>query len=229
MPTSPAIQQLAARFNTLPPTQKKVVLFLPALVLVSYFSYLSWDLLGTLGPDEKVPAILRREVISDSLWAQVNGLQSQIDEQQQKIDKRKEYERQLRDLQDQIKEIEDILPTEQDKTEIRQVIQALTKEVPAEFGTVTLLSVNISEGVAKKGDNYRSATYSIEVQGELNAIISYIDLLEKPSAKNQRFMAVNNVTLRPGAMSAKGNSINYGPHSVLISLVTYIYQPRGAK
>ena len=72
----------------------------------------------------------------------------------------------------------------------------------------------------------QTVTYQTEIIGDLNGIIKYIDTIEK----NPRFMRVSAFTLKPGAAGVdKDKKVTFPPHSVSMTIVTYVYNPGKGK
>ena len=72
------------------------------------------------------------------------------------------------------------------------------------------------------GDDTQKVTYLTDITGDLNGIIKYIDVIEK----NPRFMTVNSISIKPGSVSQDAEKrLVLTPHSVKMSLSTFVYNP----
>ncbi len=233
MALPPALQGLAARYKALPRNQQLGVLFGIPVVVACVFGYLAWGEMGKNGEDPNVYPILRRAGVEGNLWTQINDVNGQVEVQRQKAAKRQVLEARLRELNEQTAEIESMLPRDEEKSEIRQTIQTLAREVPAQFGQINVKSVRIDEGSGTGKGDYRTVLYQVEVEGDLNGIISFIDSIEKPSLRNQRFMSVNKINWRAGNVDedqkSSSSKAQLKPHTVQLDVLTYIYTPKGKK
>lgn len=220
---------LGSRFKALPRNQQLGILFGIPVVVALTAGYFGWKVLGELGADPTIPGFLRRE---GGVWANITDLQDQAAEKQKIIDRKPQIEATLRDLQDDIQSAEERLPRAAEKAQMREVIERLAREIPAELGIVKLKSVRITEDAPQAGGSKRgglsTVTYQTEVQGDLNGIIKYIDSIEK----NTRFMAVNQLSFRSGAVALDSSDgkpkVKFEPHTVKMDIVTYVYAT-GAK
>jgi hypothetical protein len=219
-----SLSAFTARFKALPRNQQLGLLFgIPAVIALTS-GYYGWKVLGELGSDPTIPPSLRRENMG--VWAEITLVQGQIEEKQKIIDRKAQIEATLNDLQGDIVDAEEQLPRAAEKAQMREVIERLAREIPAELGIVKIKSVRINEAAPQSSDKrggLSTVTYQTEVQGDLNGIIKYIDSIEK----NTRFMAVNQLSLRGGNVgleSADGKSkIKFEPHTVKMDIVTYVY------
>lgn len=217
---------LGSRFKALPRNQQLGILFGIPLVVALTAGYFGWKVLGDLGADPTIPGFLRRDH-EGSVWANITDLQDKIAKKQEIIDRKPRIEATLRDLQDDIQSAEERLPRAAEKAQMREVIERLAREIPAELGIVKLKSVRITEDAPSAGSGKRgglsTVTYQTEVQGDLNGIIKYIDSIEK----NTRFMAVNQLSLRGGGVALDSNDgkpkVKFDPHTVKMDIVTYVY------
>lgn len=220
---------LGSRFKALPRNQQLGILFGIPVVVALTAGYFGWKVLGELGADPTIPGFLRRE---GGVWATISDVELQVAEKQKIIDRKPQIEATLRDLQDDIQAAEERLPRAAEKAQMREVIERLAREIPAELGTVKLKSVRITEDAPQASGGKRgglsTVTYQTEVQGDLNGIIKYIDSIEK----NTRFMAVNQLSFRGGGVALDSNDgkpkVKFEPHTVKMDIVTYVYAT-GAK
>lgn len=222
---------LGSRFKALPRNQQLGIIFgFPAVVALAT-GYLAYGLLGELGADPVVPPVIRR--VDMGLWAQITDVQDQIKKKEEIIARKPVIEAKLKDLQDDITAAEERLPREAEKAQMREVIERLAREIPPEMGAVKLKSVRITEeapqaaAAGSKRGGLSTVTYQTEVQGDLNGIIKYIDSIEK----NTRFMAVNQIALKGGAVSLDNTDgkprVKYEAHTVKMDIVTYVYSTSG--
>jgi len=218
---------VGSRFKALPRNQQFGILFgIPAVVALAA-GYFGWKVLGELGADPTIPGFLRRE---GGVWAEISTVQDQIAEKQKIINRKPQIEATLRDLQDDIAAAEERLPRAAEKAQMREVIERLARDIPAELGVVKLRSVRITEDApqtAGKRGGLSTVTYQTEVQGDLNGIIKYIDSIEK----NTRFMAVNQVSFRGGNVELDASDgkpkVKYDLHTAKMDIVTYVYATSG--
>jgi hypothetical protein len=236
MPAPASIQRLQERYKALPKQQQLAVLFGVPVLLTAVFGYLAYEAMGKNGPDDELPTILHRSDIADSQWSQINQMKDQITAQEAIIAEGPAVDRKLREIEEQTGEIEAILPRDEEKSEIRQMFGLLAKEVPSEFGNVKVVSVQITPNSGQPGgakSDYNTVRYLLDTTGELNGIISFIDAIEKPSARNPRFMSVAKITWKGGDVkedSSKGSGkATFEAHSVQIEVLTYTYTPKGKK
>ncbi len=211
-------------FATLNKRQQMAVLIgvpCAGLILLGWLSHRS---LGRLGPDPSVPSLVHLEK-PDNIWGQINATQVQIAEKDLIIAEGPKIEADLKALEDEIYEAEQRLPTVAEKAAMRQLIERLAREIPADIGIVRYRSVKISEGAksagGRGGSDYQTIIYQTEVEGDLNGIIKYIDALEK----NPRFMTIRSMTIKPGDMklTETKDKISYALHQVNLEVVTYVY------
>jgi len=149
------------------------------------------------------------------------AIQGHIGEKDAIIKRGADVDKKLASLQGQIKAAEERLPQESEKAEMRDMIERLAREIPKDIGTVELKSVSILDS-GDKGDT-RTITFQTDLSGDQDGIIKYIDSIEK----NTRFMAVNNLSIRSGAVTydAGAKKIGYALHGVHMDIVTYVYNP----
>ncbi len=225
---TPALAGILAKYKALPRNQQQAILYGVPAVIGCLFGYLSWQVMGQLGADPNIHPLFRREGMGK--WAEISDLDNQIAEKEKVIARKPEIIKRLNELQDDITDAEQRLPREAEKAQMREVIERLAREIPSDLGIVKLKSVRIIEetpaGVSAQSGQPRLSTviYQVEVAGDLNGLIKYIDNIEK----NTRFMSVNQISLRPGGVKAdpqiKGK-VYLEPHSVKMDLVTYVYYP----
>lgn len=228
-----SLARLTARFKALPRPQQLAVLFAAPVLICLAGGYVLWQDLAKLGPDEGVPAMLRRST-GNGLWNEIATVREGIAQKEAIIAERPKVRAQLQALQDDIAAAEERLPREAEKAQMREVIQRLARDIPADIGVVRLLAVRINEGdraSAGRGSagqpELQTITYQTEIEGDINGIIRFIDAVEK----NPRFMKVNAIQLRGGSvkadMEAKPPRPAFGMHSVRLDLVTFVYSRKG--
>lgn len=212
---------LAARYRALPRQQQLVVTFGIPVAIFLGSAYMTFLAAKELGPDPGMPAFVAQP---GGLFSEITATDTSIADKQKVIDERPRIEAQIDTLKGAIRAAEERLPREAEKASMREVIERLAREIPADIGTVQLRSVRINEAddrgpkVAKNA--YRTVTYQTEVLGDMNGIIKYIDSIEK----NQRFMTVNSINLKAGDITTdKDGKLKYGLHLVKMDLVTYVY------
>ncbi|MBA2521721.1 MAG: hypothetical protein H0V25_00165 [Solirubrobacterales bacterium] len=208
---------LAASWNQMDKRQQYTVLIAVPVLIAGLLCYLSWGVLGKIGPKPGLP--IKRQ---GGVYAEIEGLDVSIKEKQDIIDKEPRIDAQLKELQDEIADAEERLPLEAEKSQMRELIEKLARSVPPTMGTVEFKGVTIKEGAKDRGDKkveYQSIGYQIEISGDLNGIIKYIDSIEK----NTRFMAVKTLSIKPGELIVDGNKVVVRPHSVSMELITYYY------
>lgn len=230
-----SLAQLTARYKALPRNQQLITAFAIPLAIAGLFIWMMAKDLAKLGPDEAVPRLLQRTNGGLSLWEQIEALKVEIAAKDAIIAQRDGILAQLAELQNDIDAAESKLPRQAEKALIREVIQRLAREVPADVGTVQIKSVRISEdagvksGRASGRGEMSTLTYQTELLADTNGLIKFIDKIEK----NERFMTVNTINLRSGDISADLTSEVpkpvYTPHQVRLDIVTYVYAKKGEK
>ena len=213
-------------FQSLPRKNQLAIAYgVPAAIAV-LLGYWAWKDLGTLGKinpelDTGAKPPIQRNTPT-SLWTEINTLVAGIAEQQAIIDRGADIDKKLMALQGEIKAAQERLPQESEKAEMRDMIERLAREIPKDIGTVELKSVVISDN-GDRGDT-RTITYQVEITGDQDGIIKYIDSLEK----NTRFMAVNTLSIHSGGMTMDPatKKLAYGLHSVHMDIITYVYNPK---
>lgn len=227
------LAKYVAQFKALPKQQRLGIAFAIPAAIAGVAGYMTWGALALLGPDPDVPNLLRRDTGSGK-WNEINATQGEIDAKMLVIAERDKIRKQLDALQAEITVAEERLPREAEKSMMREVIQRLARDVPADIGVVNLKSVRINEdaaasrGTSSKGELW-SMTFNLDVEGDINGIIKFIDSVEK----NPRFMIVNSISIRSGEVRADGSAQPpkpiFGLHSVRIDLITYVYAKKGSK
>ncbi len=214
-------------FNDLNKRQQLAVLIGAPVGVALLFIVLIYRALGELGPDEKLPGMLQRHA-PGNLWDQITDLNAQIKVQEDEIAKEPAIRKQLADYEADIKAARERLPLESEKAEMRLLIEKLARDIPSDVGVVQVQSVRIIEDAGaggrdrSGGDDTSRVIYQTEISGDLPGIIKYIDMIEK----NARFMLVNAISLHPGEVRLDAEKkIVYAPHTVKMSLVTYVYNP----
>ncbi len=223
---------MATSFSALPKKQQLSIVYgVPAAIAVLII-YLTWRDLGALGkidndidPTNRLPSLLQRNT-PVSVWTDIRSTQADIDDKQKIIDRGPAVKAKLQSILADIKAYEERLPRETEKAEMRELIEKLARDIPKDIGTVELKSVRIVDDAGERNGNMRTITFQTELTGDLDGILKYIDQLEK----NQRFMSVSTLSIRGGQVTADlvAHKPIFGPHSVHMDIVTYVYNP-GAK
>jgi hypothetical protein len=216
-------------FNSLNKRQQLAVLIgVPAAVAI-FLIVLIYRAMGVLGPDptDRLPGFFHRN-LPDNLWGQIIDTESKIAIEQTEIDKRAAVQKEMDGLEADVKAALERLPRESEKIDMRLLIEKLARDIPSDIGSVQVLSVKIIEEAGAtasrtgSGDDTQKVTYLTDITGDLNGIIKYIDVIEK----NPRFMTVNSITIKPGSVSQDSEKrLVLTPHSVKMSLSTYVYNP----
>ncbi len=213
-------------FNDLNKQQQLAILIGVPVILALLLIYLNHKVLVRLGADPVLPAFLHKE---GGKWAEIRQKDSEIEIQKGIIAEGPEVLAKLAALQAEIKQAEERLPRETEKSEMRQLIERLMREIPTEIGTVQYKAVRITENIKDntrqggKSEDYQTVVYQTELDGDMNGIIKYIDMIEK----NPRFMTIKALNIKPGTVSVDepNQRIAYGLHSVSMDIVTYVYNP----
>jgi Tfp pilus assembly protein PilO len=217
-----------ASFNQLDKRQQIMVVVGIPVVIIGALGYFAWGMLGKLGPDPKVPAFMHRKTPSN-LWGDINATDIKIAEQVKIINEGPEVDRTLKSLKDQIALAEERLPLDAETTEVRQLFDKLARDISPGLGKAEVLGVRIIKGGVVKGQDYLPITYNVDITGDYNGIIKFVDSIEK----NTRFMMVKTLSLKPGALSLDPESkrVVSAPHTVNLEIVSYVYtagqKPKG--
>jgi len=216
-------------FNNLNKRQQLAILIgLPSAVAL-FLIVLIYRAMGVLGPDpnDRLPGFFHRNT-PDNLWSQINDKVAQIAVEQDEINKRPAVQKEMEGLEADIKAARERLPLESEKIDMRLLIGKLARDIPSDVGSVQVLSVRIIEEAGATasrtggGDDTQKVTYLTEITGDLNGIIKFIDVIEK----NPRFMTVNSIIIKPGTVAQDAEKrLVLTPHSVKLSLSTYVYNP----
>ena len=230
MALPPALQGLGARYKALSKGKQMVLMFGAPVLVAAVFAYFTWDAMGRNGEDEQLPTILQRPGIDGSFWSQIIAVRADIDAQNVKIQRRPQLLAKLATLDQQTKEIEKLLPREEEKTEIRQMLDTLNREIPPDYGKVNVNKVSINEQASARNSDYRSVLYQIDLTGSLNGVIAFMDAIEKPSPRNPRFMSINKIIWQAGKVQTGADGkADLKPHEVHLEVMTYIYTPKAGK
>jgi hypothetical protein len=217
-------------FNSLNKRQQLAVLIGAPAAVALILIVLIYRALGVLGPDptDRLPGFIHR-TIPGNLWSDINETEAKIAVEQIEIDKRAAVQKEMDGLEADVKAALERLPRESEKIDMRQLIEKLARDIPSDIGSVQVLSVRIIEDAGATasrsgggGDDTQKVTYLTDITGDLNGIIKYIDVIEK----NPRFMTVNSISIRPGSVSQDAEKrVVFTPHSVKMSLSTFVYNP----
>jgi hypothetical protein len=212
-------------FSSLPKQQQLAILIGVPLLVAVILGYTTRQTLGKLGPDPALHRLLQRPT---GKWVEINAKEAEIAEKDKIIALLPEVKKEFDDLQDEIKRNEERLPLEAEKTEMRQQIEKMAREVPSDIGIVSFKAVKIVEGPlptgggGRGGTDYQTITYQTEVEGDYNGIIKYIDTIEK----NIRFLTVQSLVIKPGKVELndeKTKIVSPILHQVSMDVVTYVY------
>ena len=128
-------------------------------------------------------------------------------------------------------EILKLLPTDDEKTNLRKSIEALAVASMLRVGEVKITTppaAAAARGPAGKPGFAPPVpvTFTFDVFGKLDGMLSFIDRVEN---YNERVMSVNNISFKPGdvAMPAKGNLPDFKDHTIKIEILAY-FMPEGA-
>ncbi len=216
-------------FNNLNKRQQLAILIGVPSAVALFLIVLIYREMGVLGPDptDRLPGFFHRN-LPDNLYEQINATEAKIAVEQAEIDKRAAVQKEMDGLDADVKAALERLPRESEKIDMRQLIEKLARDIPSDIGAVQVLSVRIIEDAGASatrtggGDDTQKVTYLTDITGDLNGIIKYIDVIEK----NPRFMTVNSITIRPGTVSQDiEKRLVLTPHSVKMSLSTFVYNP----
>lgn len=231
MPDS-SVARLMSQFKALPRPQRVALVFAMPVLVAMGGGYVLWGDLARLGPDDGVPSVLRRDT-GAGVWNEIASVRSDIAQKDAVIAEHPKIQAQLKALRDDIAMAEERLPREAEKAQMREVIERLARDIPADIGKVSLKSVRIVEGTRQAGRassskaDLQTITYQTEIEGDINGVIRFIDAVEK----NPRFMKVMTIQIRGGQvkadMEAKPPRPVFGLHSVRLDLVTFVYSRKG--
>ncbi len=213
--------------------QKKHWLIVIASVTVVLCGTIGYFLAGSLhrlGPDEAVPALIRRQGDESSLITQIAAREAAIAEQNAIFAKLDEKTALLNSMKADIAAARKRLPTEAQKAEVRQLIEDLARQVGSSSGALMVRSVAIREAAPTTGrtaaGDYKTIEYQTQVSADLDGIIQYINLIER----NERFMTVVGFPIATGGVApvAAWGKIEATPHPVPLRIVTNIDSTAGA-
>lgn len=207
---------------------KKQWLIAIAAITIVVSGFLLWRTslaLNRLGPDEGVPSFLRRDGDESSLWAVINQTNLQIAEQNALASKISVVKAQLAAMQADIEAARKRLPTDSQKSEMRQLIEGLGRRVGAGANPLVIKSVQIrvaANGTGRRGavGDYQMVEYNLQIQSDMDGVIQFINLIES----HERFMTVDSMQLSTGGVTvdAKTNKVEFKPHSISLKILTYI-------
>lgn len=213
--------------------QQQLMILIGAPVIVALvFCYLSYQVLGKLGPDPILPKFMHRKAVG-SKWGEINKTEDEIKKQEAIIARKPAVEAELASLKTEIAAAEERLPKEAEKAMMMEVIEKYAREIPAEIGTVRFKAVKIVDNTTATGgkdargkagsNDYQTITYQTEILGDMNGIIKYVDSIEK----NFRFMTIKSLTIKPGGINLDeaNQKLIYNLHQVNLDIVTYVYTP----
>ena len=125
-----------------------VAVGVPALLAIGlgYFVYQDLLVLGK-DPDAGVLSFVLQDG-PDDLQDRIAAVETQIANERKESSRLEAVTQRLSELKEEESFLRDKLPNEKRKGEVRETIQQLVRQVPAEVGTVDLLSVKVSEEAA---------------------------------------------------------------------------------
>jgi hypothetical protein len=225
---------IPARFAALSKGQQlAIAIGLPTALAVA-LGYMAYGKLAELGPDPDVPAFFHREgddTIRNgdgSCWQQISRLDGQIQELDAVIRRLDARRQELAGLQKEIATAQEMLPREKDILDIVQKLSEMARQIPSDLGSIKVGAISYKEqnaAAAGRGAAAKSSlpqiTFDIELEGDINGIIKYIDSIEK----DRRYMAVTNISIKPGKVTSDGQGVAYEPHKAKLSFITYTYTP----
>jgi hypothetical protein len=207
--------------------QKKhwlIVIGVATLLICGGIGYVLAGSLNRLGPDENVPALIRRQGDGNSLITQIAAREASIAEQNAIYAKLKEKTILLNSMKADIAAARKRLPTDAQKAEVRQLIEDLARQVGSSAGALVVRSVAIREAAPTTGrasaSDYKTIEYTTQVSADLDGIIQYINLIER----NERFMTVEGIQLATGgvAIDSATGKVEAKPHTVTLRIIVYI-------
>jgi len=221
---------MAFQFNSLSKKQQMaVILGVPGIIAI-VLVWLIYQKLGVLGPDPAFASIpMFQRQAPGNLWGQINDKQGEIDQKDQVIARRKIRQIELAGLEGEIATARDMLPRDKEVLEIVQKLSELARQIPSDVGTVKIGPVNlpagrtVAAGKTAKKNELPQIVFELELDGDINGIIKYVDSIEKL----RRYMAVTNLSIKPGKITAdKGaQDVRYGPHHARLTLISFTYTP----
>ena len=207
------------------PRKTWLIIVVAAMVVLSAgLIYLISGSLHRLGADPDVPGLLRSAGDGNSLFAQIAAKETEIATQNAAAAKLPERQALLNGMTTDIAAARKRLPTDAQKTEVRQLIEDLGRQVGSASGTLVVKSVNIREAASSSArgatSDYKSVEYQTAVTADLDGIIQYINLIER----NERFMTVEGIQLTTGGVTMNNASgkVEAKPHTAQLRIVTYI-------
>jgi Tfp pilus assembly protein PilO len=218
---------MPAFFSALPRKHQLLIIHGVPVVVAICVAVWCWSLMGTLGKvDNEVdegnhlPAALMREQ-KGSIWEQIQARIKDSASYDAQIQQGPMIKKQLDALQEAIKNLNERLPTESEKSEMREVLDRLARDIPKEFGSVQIKGVSIVDNGAGRGSKEpKTVTYQVSMTGDQDGILKYIDEVER----FQRFMVVARISINSGGfgMDDKTHKIIYQPHNVSMDIETKV-------
>jgi Tfp pilus assembly protein PilO len=196
-----------------------------ALALTAMFAWFAWSALGRLGHDDAVPSIIRRQE-TGSLFAQIDETMTQIAAQNAIAAKLEERKAVLASMRADMEKARKRLPTEAEKTGVRQLIEDLARQVGSAANPLQVKSVSIRESAATGGSRgatgaaYKTLEFQTAITADMDGLIQYINLIER----NERFMTVESISIAGGkvTLDRATSKVVPSPHAINLRIVTYI-------
>lgn len=221
---------MAFQFNSLSKRQQFAIAFGVPGVIAVILAWLIYQKLGILGPDPafaNIPFFQRQ--VPENLWGQINDKQTEIDEKDKIIARGPARQKELDGLQGEIGAARDMLPRDKEVLEIVQKLSELARQIPSDVGVVKIGAVAYRDGNTQSArgataNELPQISFDVDFDGDINGIIKYVDSIEKL----RRYMAVTNLSIKPGKVSAdKGaQDVRFELHHARMTIITYTYTPK---
>ncbi len=223
---------LPAFYTAMPRRNQLILVYGTPVIIAIALAFWCYKCLGTIGlidpqyddTNSHIPASLQHDDPS-SIWTSIQAKETEIKASDTAIARRPAIEKQLAELQSSMDAMNGRLPKSNEKAEVRELIERLARDIPKEFGTVQITSVQIVDsGAGGRGtsNEARTVVYQVNFLADQGGLIKYLDEIEQ----NQRFMAINRISVKSGGFEAeKSGKIIYHPHLCHIDIETKIYNP----
>ncbi len=213
--------------QTLKNLPRKIWLIIVAAATVLLCSVIIHFLSGSLyrlGNDPGLPGIIRRAGDETSLYGQIAAKEAAIAAQNAIAAKLSERQTLLDSMKADIEAARKRVPPNAQKGDVRQLFEALGRQVGSSPGDLEVRSFAVREAAASTSrsaaSDYSSVEYQTSVTGDMDGIIQFINLIER----NERFMTVEGIQLTTGgvAFNSETNKVEPKPHTAQLRIVTYI-------
>lgn len=195
------------------------------LVIAGTFGWLLAGALAQLGADPKVPSFLQRSGDDTALYAIIEARERSIVEQNEIAKRLPAIKQRLAGMSADIEAARKRLPSDSEKSTMRQLIEDLGRQVGAGASALLVKSVQIREaapaaGRARSASDYRTVEYNTTVSTDMDGLIQFINLIER----HERFMTIEGIQITPGGVAAdsKAQKVEFKPHTAVLRIVTYI-------